>query len=145
MVGRCPECGEEYRMADWVLFYGDHFPRDAREAVQDILSRPKELKQQYVDLKRDSTTRTAERSARVKIGQTVEQIVQSLPTFPYRKSDCRSLFKPVDYVIFEGLTDKFGLDGIHFVDIKTGNAGLDPHEKQIKRAIEKKRVEFVRY
>lgn len=81
----------------------------------------------------------------MKIGQTVEQIVPGLPTFPYRKSDCRSLFKPIDYVIFEGLTDRFRIDGIRFVDIETGNAALVDHEKQIKRAIEKKHVEFVRY
>jgi predicted Holliday junction resolvase-like endonuclease len=113
--------------------------------VDDILSRPSELKQQNVDLRHDSTIRAAQGSVRVKIGQTVEQIVQGLPSFLYHKGDCRSLFKPIDYVIFEGLTKKVKVDQIHFVDIKTGNAGLDDHEEQIERVINKKHVEFVRY
>lgn len=145
MMGRCPNCGEEYKMSDWVLFYGAHFPKDAKEAVQGILSRPGELREQYCDLEHDSTIRAAQGSVRVKFGQTVEQIVQGLPTFPYRKSDCRSLFKPVDYIVFEGLTSKGRVETVHFVDIKTGRARMDPHEKQVERVIGKKRVEFARY
>jgi len=131
-------------VGDWLLFYGGAFPKEAREAIDQLRSIPVDLKKQYSDLKRESTVETAEISVRVKMGQIVEQIVPGLPTFPYARNDCRSLFKPIDYMVFEGLT-KGSVNSVHFLDVKTGNAGMTPHEKQVKRVVEKKHVEFTRY
>lgn len=142
--GRCPHCDEEFPMANWTLFYGKYFPKHAEEAIEQLRSRPEEIKGQYFDLKRDLTVRTAEISIRVKMGQVLEQIVPALPSFPYRRGDCRSLFKPIDYLVFEGLTSS-NVDFIHFIDIKTGRAGMNDHERDVERVIEKQRVEFVRY
>lgn len=95
-------------------------------------------------MKRASTVETGKISARVKLGQIVEQIAPGLPTFPFEKTDCRSLFKPIDYVIFEGLTRR-QVSRLHFVDIKTGNADTTSREKDVERIIDKKRIEFACY
>jgi predicted Holliday junction resolvase-like endonuclease len=124
-------------MADW-------FPSQAGDAVKEYHSRPDIAKEQYLKLRRELVTTTGERSVRVKVGQVLEQIVPALPTFPYAGNDCRSLFKPIDYVVFEGLTQN-EVDSIHFVDVKTGHARMNDHQKEIRRIIDKKRVEFERY
>ncbi len=131
-------------MGDWLLFYGDSFPKDAAEVIKEMYAAPGDSKRQYLDLKRASTIESGRISVRVKLGQIVEQIVPGLPTFPYEKTDCRSLFKPIDYVIFEGLAKRH-VRRLHFLDIKTGDADTTAREKDVERVIKKKRVEFTRY
>jgi predicted Holliday junction resolvase-like endonuclease len=39
----------------------------------------------------------------VNIGFILERIAPAFDHFPFEHNDCRSLFDPIDYVIFEGL------------------------------------------
>ncbi len=74
-----------------------------------------------------------------------EEIAPGLSTFPYQGADCRSLLDPIDYVGFDGLAKDGKVTGMHFLDIKTGSSPLNEHQKQVRDAIEKKRVEFTLY
>ncbi len=65
--------------------------------------------------------------------------------FRFNHNDCRSLFDPIDYVIFEGLSKKGTVDKIFFVDIKTGNARLSSKQKEIKAVINGKKVNFQKF
>ena len=64
--------------------------------------------------------------------------------FAFNKNDCRSMFDPIDYVIFEGLSEKQKVDKILFVDIKSGNARLSAKRRKLS-ALEEKQVEFKTY
>jgi predicted Holliday junction resolvase-like endonuclease len=55
------------------------------------------------------------------------------------------LFDPIDYVIFEGLSQKGTVDKIFFVDVKTGNARLSKKQKAIKEAVENNQLKFKTY
>ena len=63
----------------------------------------------------------------------------------FEPGDCRSLFDPIDYVIFEGLSKKRKVERIIFTDIKTGSARLKTNQKEIKELVEKKKVNFDLY
>ncbi len=65
--------------------------------------------------------------------------------FCFEKNDCRSLFDPIDYVIFEGLTQKGKVSKILFVDIKTGKASLSGRQKTIRNLVEDKKVTWDTY
>lgn len=65
--------------------------------------------------------------------------------FCFEKNDCRSLFDPIDYVIFEGLTKKTSVSKILFVDIKTGKANLTGKQKEIRRLVQDKKVTWDTY
>lgn len=65
--------------------------------------------------------------------------------FHFDRNDCRSLFDPIDYVIFEGLSKKGTVNKIIFSDIKTGHSQLMVKQKQIKSLVEKKRVVWDTY
>jgi predicted Holliday junction resolvase-like endonuclease len=43
------------------------------------------------------------------------------------------------------LTEENKVTNLHFLDVKTGAARLNEHQKQVKAAIEKQRVEFELY
>ena len=75
----------------------------------------------------------------------LERIAPSLDGFKFEQNDCRSLFDPIDYVIFEGLTKKGKVDKIIIVDIKSGNARLSGKQRKIKELVNDKKVEFKTY
>jgi predicted Holliday junction resolvase-like endonuclease len=92
------------------------------------------------------TSRDGSQRATIK-GQLAEQLAPILPGFPYTPSDFRFLGQPIDFVVFDGLTEaKEGLGDIREVvigDIKMGGAKLSPHQRMIKRAVEEGRVRWV--
>ncbi|MCK9596797.1 hypothetical protein M0R19_06420 [Candidatus Pacearchaeota archaeon] len=77
-------------------------------------------------------------------GQFSEQLAPYLPNFEYLPTECRFLGKPIDFIVFKGMDEK-KIDEVVFVEVKSGNAKLNAHEKNLKEAIEKKRVRWVEY
>jgi predicted Holliday junction resolvase-like endonuclease len=58
---------------------------------------------------------------------------------------CRSVFDPIDYVIFEGLSGSGVVKNIVFSDIKTGAAILKPQQREIRSLIQCCKVELETY
>lgn len=105
----------------------------------------KQLKLDYKRVVERYTSLAAKKSIEVNIGKIIEEIVPALPAFPYKSADCRSLLDPIDYMVFDGLAKNGYFSQIHFLEIKTGHARLNEHQKQVKSAIEKKRTDFQVY
>ncbi len=142
IVGICPECGEAAPLTAWNLFYLDQYPHGVSDMVDVLKSAPDELEREYKEMKKSSTVDLMKRSVRIHVGQAVEQVAPGLASFPYNSADCRSVFKPIDYIVFDGLTNYDRIKRIHFIDVKTGSAKLNKHEKQIAKAIDNKKVDF---
>lgn len=85
------------------------------------------------------------RSKAVISGQVTEQIAPFLPDFPANPSDARFIGKPVDFIVFSGLSENEKIDEILFVEVKTGKSLLSEREKEVKKAIEKGNVRYVEY
>ncbi|WP_449463460.1 Holliday junction resolvase-like protein [Tardisphaera miroshnichenkoae] len=89
----------------------------------------------------------AQRSSSVKLGKVAEQLVPiSLQgTLGADLEDFRFLGSPVDYVVFRGLS-KGSLTEVLFLEVKSGAASdLSEREREVKKAIEDKRVGFLTY
>ena len=84
------------------------------------------------------------RSKAVINGQVAEQIAPFLPDFPANPSDARFIGKPVDFIVFSGLSENEKIDEILFVEVKTGKSLLSEREKEVKKAIEKGKVHYVK-
>ena len=85
------------------------------------------------------------RSKAVINGQVAEQIAPFLPDFPANPSDARFIGKPVDFIVFSGLSENEKIDEILFVEVKTGKSLLSEREKEVKKEIEKGNVRYVEY
>ena len=85
------------------------------------------------------------RSKAVINGQVAEQIAPFLPDFPANPSDARFIGKPVDFIVFSGLSENEKIDEILFVEVKTGKSLLSEREKEVKKAIGKGNVRYVEY
>lgn len=77
-------------------------------------------------------------------GQFSEQLAPYLPDFKYLPTECRFVGKPIDLLVFRGMDEK-KIEEVVFVEVKSGNSKLSPHEKNLKETIEKKRVRWEEY
>lgn len=82
-----------------------------------------------------------QRSLAVTTGKVYEQLVPYLPDFPFNPKDVRFLGSPVDFVVFDGLSDGH-ITRIVFVEVKTGAADLSTRERRIRDAVQDSRVEW---
>ena len=73
-----------------------------------------------------------------------EQLAPYLPDFPYNPSEVRFIGKPIDFIVFKGADNK-EIKEVVFVEVKSGKAKINNHEKNLKNAIEKKRVRWEEY
>jgi predicted Holliday junction resolvase-like endonuclease len=144
LYARCPNCEGEFRLADAGLF--EATKTLSERALQLLADRRDELKGERAKLvKRRESARTRPRIAAesVNIGKVVEKIAPSLPGFPVASSDCRSLFEPIDYIVFRGLSAHGRVDSLLFVDVKSGKSRLSATQSQIRSAVERGRVSLV--
>jgi predicted Holliday junction resolvase-like endonuclease len=74
-------------------------------------------------------------------GRVFERVSPYLPGFDYNPRDVRFLGDPVDFVVFDGLTEGT-VRKVVFVEVKTGHGDLNGNERKVKRAIMERRVEW---
>ncbi len=150
LKAECPECGEEFLLSRAVLFDGKgDMPEEAAEVIEGM---EQQLKEQVVDIRerlaelkqrKHGATEGAEKKAmEVGLGFVVEKIITGWNAFPHQPYDCRSLFEPIDYVAFDGMTTTGKVDQIAFIDVKTGASRLNSHQRAIRDAVQDGRVDY---
>ena len=141
----CPTCGEGIKLRDSSLFSLDNFNAQAKQLLNEKKEELK-IQREEISKKKGATQKRVETTTgSVNMGFILERLAPVLEHFPFDKNDCRSLFDPIDYVIFEGLQKTGKVQKIFFVDIKSGKAKLKANQKAIKQMIEQKKVEFKNY
>ena len=81
------------------------------------------------------------RSQAVIMGKVTEHLVPFFPDFKYNPKDVRFLGTPVDFVVFDGLSDGDVLKKVTFLEVKTGkSAGLSNRERHVRNCIDIKNV-----
>src|SRR5207245_1720267 len=138
----CPHCGTEFSLSESILFDGSQsFPPKADEVRTQMIQ---SLEERHVELQKRqvSADEGAEKKAiEVGIGKIIEKIVPAYKNFNLPLSDCRFLSEPIDMIVFDGACD-MKVNKITFMDIKTGNAKLNTHQRQIRDAVKDNKVDF---
>ena len=145
LYGECPSCGGSFQLAKAELFYGDRFTPRARGRVEEWMEELKERAKELRERRKTAKERATRAATSVNVGKVIEKILPALPCFKYNPQNCRGLFDPIDFILFDGLAEKGGVDFIRIIDLKTGRAGLNERQRQIKNAIERKKVEWEIY
>lgn len=145
LYGECPSCEGSFPLAKAHLFYGEPISGPGLGAFESWKEQLAAGREELSNLKKRAKERTTRAVVSVNIGMYLQEIAPALPGFSYDCHDCRALFDPIDYIVFEGLTKKNRVESIQVIDIKTGGSSLNDHQIQIKDAIEKKRVEWETY
>jgi|TARA_B100000809_G_scaffold255191_1_gene293383 predicted Holliday junction resolvase-like endonuclease len=70
----------------------------------------------------------------VGFGKIIEKIIHLHKDFNIPLEDCRFLAEPLDVIVFNGSSQN-NVDHITFMEIKTGAARLNKHQRMIRDAI----------
>jgi predicted Holliday junction resolvase-like endonuclease len=141
----CPNTEEDISLKKAALFDNDNFTDEALEIYQQQLDDIRATKERLKKIKEIGTTKSESGAQYVNIGKILERLAPALGSFRFNHNDCRSLFDPIDYVIFEGLSKSGTVNKIFFIDIKTGNKRLEKRQKEIKDVILNNKVSFKKY
>jgi predicted Holliday junction resolvase-like endonuclease len=141
----CPNCSEEIPLKKAGLFDNDNFSKDALEIYQEQLLWVKQRKEELKKLKETGATKSGVAAKAINIGFILERLAPTMGGFRFNHTDCRALFDPIDYIIFEGLSARGQIDKIFFVDIKTGSSRLTKKQREIKTIINDQKVNFKKY
>ena len=111
----------------------------------EIQERLKEqLKERIEDLKkrRKLATEKAQITTKaVNIGKNLEKVLPIMKDFRWSIPDSKFLGDPFDLIVFNGLSVN-KLESIDFIEVKSGKARLNEHQKMIRDAIEEHKVSY---
>lgn len=101
----------------------------------------KEREEELLRRKKSATEKAKVTAKAVNVGKNLEKVLPTMKDFKWELSDCRFLGDPIDFLTFNGVS--LGkVESLSFVEVKSGAARLNEHQKQIKKAIEDKNVSF---
>ena len=141
----CPSCDEEIKLSEAGLFHLDNFTPESLDIYKRMVAEQKERRASLKERKLNIPIKSEVGAKAINLGFLLERLAPTLDGFTFNKNDCRSMFDPIDYVIFEGLSEKQTVDKILFVDIKSGGARLTSKQRKIKQVVEDKKVGFNTY
>jgi len=124
---------EEWKKSEWEL---------QRRVLEANLKREYEVKFQEWKMEEEKRIRedAINKSKSVIMGQVTEHLIPFFPEFRYNPKDARFIGTPVDFVVFDGLSEG-NLRRIVFVEVKTGKTGnLNTKERQVRDVVEKREV-----
>lgn len=88
-----------------------------------------------VAIRRDAIAK----SQSVRIGKYSEHFAPYLSDFEYDPRDARFIGSPIDFVVFDGLSDDEEVVVV-FIEIKTGNSNLSRRQRKVREAVLNGRV-----
>ena len=145
LVAECPQCGDEFALSETLLFDGrGKFPDKAEEKRMELLQELKDRAADLLEKQKRATTRSENTATAVGIGKIIEKILPAHKNFDLISTDCRFLAEPIDMIVFDGISEN-KVNKISFMDIKTGSATLNKHQRQIRDAINDHNVKWVSY
>lgn len=141
----CPNTGDDVSLRQATIFDRDNFSEEALAYYEEQLAFVKAEKLRLKKMKEVGASRSEIGAEAINIGFILERLAPTLTGFPFDHQDCRSLFDPIDYVIFEGLSKNARVERIIFTDIKTGKARLKLRQREIRQVVGKKKITFKTY
>lgn len=110
-------------------------------AIARIYLRLHRLEESLPLLQKQAVDEFKKGSGRTRVGKTVEKFIPMLDEFHYDPSDARFIGDPVDYVVFDGLTDG-EVRELVFIEVKSGKEGPTKEQRQIERCALLQQVRF---
>jgi predicted Holliday junction resolvase-like endonuclease len=79
------------------------------------------------------------KSQAVTLGKVTEHFIPYLPEFKFNPQDARFIGSPIDFVVFDGLSEG-DLRQVVFVEVKSGSSTLSKRERWVRDVIHAGRV-----
>jgi len=109
------------------------------QAYRAVERKREEEKDKFNKLLKDKLKESNNKQRSTIKGQVAEQLAPYLPEFGYNPKDARFLGMPVDYIVFDGMSDG-NIKEIVFVEVKTGGSQLSGVQRKMRDVIKDKKV-----
>ena len=140
------------KVEDRAISLYDHWrERDLSDITSRMSNEASETIRREVELQsRDWRMREGERirqdaikrSREVIHGKVTEHLIPYFPAFPWNPSDARFLGSPIDFIVFDGLSEG-AVREIILVEVKSGaRKVLSSRERSVARCIERGEISF---
>ena len=141
LYAECP-CGGEFKLSKTILFDGTKvFPAKALEIQKRLKDELKEREVKLGKRKKLATEKAEITTKAVNVGKNLEKVLPTMRDFKWRVPDSKYLGDPIDLLVFNGLSVG-NVSSLSFVEVKSGNASLNNHQKSIRDAIEDRKVSY---
>ena len=141
LFAECP-CGTEHKLSDLLLFDGTKpFPSEVQKVQEEYEEELRKRNARLEKSKKLTTDKAVITTRSVNIGRNLEKILPIMEDFKWQLPDCRFLGDPIDLLTFNGLSEN-NIDSISFIEVKSGKARLNKHQKLVKEAVEDNRVKY---
>ena len=135
-------CGGEFKLSEAILFDGTNpFPEKALETQKQLQEQLKDGLEELKKRKKLATEKAQITTKAINVGKNLEKVLPTMVDFKWELPDSRFLGDPIDLITFNGLSIN-KVTSINFIEVKSGNARLNEHQKSIKNAITNKRVSY---
>ena len=141
LFAECP-CGEEFKLSDAILFDGTKpFPDEALKRQEELRQELAERKEELEKRKKSATEKAEKTATAVNIGKSLEKVLPVAKDFKWVVPDTKVLGDPIDLLVFNGLSTG-NVQSLSFVEVKSGAARLNAHQRSIRDAIEDQKVSY---
>src|SRR5579863_1273011 len=131
----CPRCLESFSFRRGEPFDTTKpMPKHAKDFLASKADALTLRERELIEQEDFSVDRSQTQALATNLGNLVEGVATSLRGFPAAAEDCRALQRPIDVVIFHGLS-KGTIDAVTFADIKTGSAVVSPVQRQVREVV----------
>ncbi len=83
----------------------------------------------------------ASKSRSTLTGKITEHFIPYLPDFPYNPQDARFMGAPIDFIVFDGMSEG-ELKEVILVEVKTNKGSLSKRERQLRDVVNEGRVKW---
>lgn len=141
LYAECP-CGGEFKLSRSILFDGTKpFPEEALEIQKRLKEKLKDREDKLKKRRKMATEKAQITTKAVNIGKNLEKVLPTMRDFKWTVPDSKFLGDPIDLIIFNGLSIN-KVKSIDFVEVKSGKASLNNHQKSIRDAIKEQKVSY---
>jgi len=141
LYAECP-CGGEFKLSETILFDGTKaFPAEALKIQEQLKNELREREFKLKKRKKLVTEKAEITTKAVNVGKNLEKVLPTMRDFKWNVPDSKFLGDPIDLMVFNGLS-MGKVSSLSFVEVKSGNASLNNHQKSIRDAIEDRKVSY---
>lgn len=143
IFGVCPECDEVFRLGDCTINAKAKTGKDWLDAINAEDERLVRLEEK-IEEQRDRLKAAAARKGRMAAKRQIRKIDRVFTPNLLEPDDAKVIFHPIDFVVFNGLTDKDRkpMKNIVLLDRQTADPAHRALQKSIEQAVEKGRYEW---
>ena len=137
----CDKCGEESKLSDFFMFDATNDFPEKGKALQTEYENNFEKTRNAFHKKIKRVIDAGKSSQNVGFGLAIEKMIYLHKKFNIPIEDCRFSGDPLDIIVFRNVSTN-NVNHITFMDIKTGSASLNTHQRQIRDAVKANNVKM---